>query len=198
MWHCAADGELRHSGPLRPQEAAISSFSGQEGHMRRFIWLVLVLSFGLADWTVPAAAQSKPNGNGTLPPVIGSQHPPGGSATSRRNIFGGYDYTLPGGERITTRKNIFGGQDITLPGGRQITSRPNIFGGYDYSLPGGERISSRKNIFGGYDYYLPNGQRATSRPNIFGGYDYSLPGGGSATSRGNIFGGADYRRDRRP
>ncbi len=120
--------------------------------MRRFTWLVLVLSFGLADGTVPAAAQSRPNGNGTLPPVIGSQLPPGGSATSRRNIFGGQDYTLPGGERITTRRNIFGGQDITLPNGQRVTSRPNILGGYDYSLPGNGSATSRGNIFGGADY----------------------------------------------
>jgi hypothetical protein len=83
--------------------------------------------------------------------------------TSRKNIFGGQDYS----DGSSSRKNIFGGYDYKPPGGKQtITSRPNIFGGYDYS----DGSSSRKNIFGGYDYRpAPQGRSSATPSNGKGG-----------------------------
>uniref|UniRef100_A0A7C4LKU3 Uncharacterized protein n=1 Tax=Schlesneria paludicola TaxID=360056 RepID=A0A7C4LKU3_9PLAN len=105
--------------------------------MHRAIPFVLAMLVGSA-WAAEAVAQTT-------------------TITSRKNIFGGYDFS----DGSSSRKNIFGGYDYKPPGGTQtITSRPNIFGGYDYS----DGSSSRKNIFGGYDYRPAPQSRNSATP----------------------------------
>jgi len=54
-----------------------------------------------------------------------------GVVRSRPNVFGGFDWDLPGGRRASSRPNVFGGRDVVLPDGTRIVCRPNVFGGED-------------------------------------------------------------------
>jgi len=40
-----------------------------------------------------------------------------GHARSHHNIFAGRDFLLPDGDRVESRPNIFGGEDYSGPGG---------------------------------------------------------------------------------
>jgi len=108
----------------------------------------------------------------TMFPLMATAPDPG--CSSRPNIHRGFDVRC-GNQLVTTRRNIFGGQDYS----NGLHMRPNIRGGMDYSnglssrpnirdaLDFSDGTQTRPNIVGGYD----TDRGLSCRRNIFGGLD---------------------------